>query len=195
MEIEVTGLDKILAKKNALLAAGLAFIGLLVIMAVIGRVYSPVNDGGVPAVLTLSEWQILKAERAYQTELAELQRDVEQMASMLDRAPDPVRAQINAERIARKYAEGQPALAHHRQVVVTAAQWVGDWAAGAALFNDARSAVEQAIAVLQPQKSNSAPDHQSFLPLTVRDQAAGPAAGVEIVQPYPAPGMDVRAHP
>ncbi len=192
MEIELTGLK---TGNRTLWIIVLVFIGTVVILGVIGRAYSPIDNAGNPRLLTWTEWQVIQAERSYQAELDSLRQEADQLATMLNQEPDPVRAQINAERVARQYVNGQPALQYQRELVITAAQAVGDWAAGAQAFEAALGAVEQLSQALQGTEHNQSQPkdrapYQAFLPLTVRDGTSQAAAN-----PYPLPNATVRVFP
>jgi hypothetical protein len=118
----------------------LAAILLLVGTAALGRALLPSAD----RLLTLSEWQVLKASRAYQLELQHLQASAENLAALLNARPDPVRAQLLAEDIARLASQGQPALVYSREKLVLAAQAVSDWAVGAIDRESAMQALQDA---------------------------------------------------
>ncbi len=125
----------------------LAAILLLAGLGWLGYTFTPGED----QFLTWSEWQVAKAQRAYQDELGRLQEAVDSLAALLETRPDPVRAQLVAERIQRLTSEGQPALQYPREKLALAAQAVSDWAVGAAEYEVARLAVEEAIQALSPQ--------------------------------------------
>jgi hypothetical protein len=118
----------------------LTAILLLVGTAALGRALLPSAD----RLLTLSEWQVLKASRAYQLELQHLQASAENLAALLNARPDPVRAQLLAEDIARLASQGQPALVYPREKLVLAAQAVSDWAVGAIDRESAMQALQDA---------------------------------------------------
>jgi hypothetical protein len=125
----------------------LAVILLLAVLGWLGYAYIPSGD----RLLTRSEWQVLKANRAYHKELAELQVATETLAALLNARPDPVRAQIAAESIQRLASEGQPALQYQREKLALAAQAVSAWAVGAIDHETARQALDQVIQALSPQ--------------------------------------------
>jgi hypothetical protein len=122
----------------------LAAILLLVGTAALGRALLPTAD----RLLTLSEWQVLKASRSYQLELQHLQTSAENLAALLNARPDPVRAQLLAEDIARLASQGQPALVYSREKLVLAAQAVSDWAVGAIDRESAVQALQDAVLAL-----------------------------------------------
>lgn len=134
---------------------------LLVTLGWLGRLYSPAGD--VP--LTWSEWQVLKARSAYLKQLSTLQAAADDLVSLLNAQPDPVRAQLTATRIQRLASEGQPALAYQRQKLTLAAQTVSDWAVGAIDHETARQALEQALQALSSLPTSSpTPVPKSYLP-------------------------------
>ena len=99
-------------------------------------------------LLTWSEWQVLQARRAYQSELRLLRQDVQVLSELLQGQPDVVRTQLAAERVTQDTAAGQEALASERQAVGFAAQTVHDWAAGTAERSQAEAALSDAIQAL-----------------------------------------------
>jgi hypothetical protein len=99
-------------------------------------------------LLTWSEWQVLQARRAYQSELKLLRQDVEVLSELLQGQPDVVRTQLAADRVVQDTAAGQEALAGERQAVAIAAQTVRDWAAGTAERSQAEAALSDAIQAL-----------------------------------------------
>ena len=99
--------------------------------------------------MTWSDWRLLRLERAYQAELSRLQHEADVLTGLLNASPDPVRAQITAERIASAYADGEPALAHQRELLVVAARAVQDWAVGVIERPAAEAALQEAIDALQ----------------------------------------------
>jgi hypothetical protein len=126
---------------------GLAAILILAGLGWLGYAHTPAGD----KLLTWTEWQVLKARRAYLKELGELQGAADTLADLLNTPPDPVRAQLAAESIQRQASEGQPALQYQREKLTLAAQAVSDWAVGAADYETARQALNDAIQALSPQ--------------------------------------------
>lgn len=146
MEIELTDLKQSIARWPWL-SLGLVVLAVLALGA-LGSRYTPRDDQGYPQLLSPNEWQIILARQAYTAELGYLRREAGLLADLLNQDPDPVRAQITAERIERSYRSGQPALEYQRTALVTAAKTVQDWAAGALPGEQAQQAVEDAIQVL-----------------------------------------------
>jgi hypothetical protein len=127
----------------------LAILLLLAGIGWLGSVYTP--EGDQP--LTWSEWQVLKARRAYLKELAELRVAVESLTALLNDRPDPVRAQLAAENIQRLTDKGLPALIYQRGKLALAAQAVSDWAVGAIDHATALQTLDQAIKALSLQST------------------------------------------
>jgi hypothetical protein len=117
---------------------------LLVSFAWLGHAYLPAGD----RFLGRTEWQVLKAGRAYQKELSRLQAATEDLTALLNNFPDPVRAQLVAEHIQRLVRQGQPALTSARENLSKAAQAVSDWAVGAGEHETARQALDEALQML-----------------------------------------------
>jgi hypothetical protein len=120
-------------------------IVILVVLAAIGAAVTPAEGG----ILTPYEWQLRKAEKEYQQELAELRESTEELAALLNRSPDPVRGGMIADRIQSTAMNGQPVLELQRQAVSSAAEIVKLWAMGGATREDAEIAVNDAINALR----------------------------------------------
>jgi hypothetical protein len=120
-------------------------IVILVVLAAIGAAVTPAEGG----ILTPYEWQLRKAEKEYQQELAELRESTEELAALLNRSPDPVRGGMIADRIQSTAMNGQPVLELQRQAVSSAAEIVKLWAMGGATREEAETAVNDAIEVLR----------------------------------------------
>jgi len=115
------------------------------VLAAIGAAVTPAEGG----ILTPYEWQLRKAEKEYQQELAELRESTEELAALLNRSPDPVRGGMIADRIQSAALDGQPVLELQRQAVSSAAEIVKLWAMGGATREDAEIAVNDAIDALR----------------------------------------------
>ena len=113
-------------------------------LGALGRAVTPSGD----RLLTWDEWTLLQARQAYQRELAALRGDAEALAGLLAQSPDPVRAQLLAERVLAHTASGQPALDLPRQAVAAAAQALRDWAAGAGERSAAEDTLAEAVWLL-----------------------------------------------
>lgn len=126
-------------------------LGILCLMglAVLGSHVTPVNAEGSPKLLSWSDWRYLQAEHAYQAELAVLQNDASQLASMLNSRPSPVATQILAERIAKHTKSGDASLATAREKLAMAAFDVRDWSAGTLDRDTAIQSVQDVESLLQ----------------------------------------------
>ncbi len=119
MEIEID------AREFSVVATIVAVIA-LILLGVLGWLFTPEGK-----VLTYSEWQIRKAERAYRQELRQLQKTCEEMTALLDKPLDPLRVQVAADRILNEMAKGgQAVLQPQREAVAAAAQALRNWAMG-----------------------------------------------------------------
>ena len=90
----------------------LAFVALLSLlgMGMLGKPYTPVTPAGETRLLTWNDWQLIKAEQRYTAEREVLRTDDDALAALLNQAPDPVAAQILAQRVARDTVDGEEAL-------------------------------------------------------------------------------------
>jgi hypothetical protein len=108
------------------LVALLSLLGL----GALGKPITPVTTDGNARLLTWDDWQLFKAEREYVAEREILRTDDDALAALLNQAPDPVAAQILAERISQHTADGEPVLLSARSALQQAAQDVASWSAG-----------------------------------------------------------------
>lgn len=147
MELELDfNSERTLWQGLAIVAVILALIGL----AAIGARVTPLNTDGSPKLISWQDWRLLQAERAYHAELAILQDDAMQLATLLEAHPSPVAAQILAERIAKHTKSGDAALATARETLLIAALNVRDWATGTLDRDVAVQSVEDVFGFLQP---------------------------------------------
>lgn len=105
------------------LIIALALVGL----ALLGQNATPV---GQTKVLAWSDWQVLQARRAHNSELAVLRQDLNEIVLRMQKLPDPVSAQVLQTRISRHTSDGQPTLGLARAVLQNAADGLTAWSAG-----------------------------------------------------------------
>ncbi len=146
MEIELTGLKRIV--RQNLWVPALLLIPVVLVLGWLGARYTAADPAGYPLVLNWTEWQIIQAKQVYAAERNTLRHEATGLVDLLNQEPDPVRAQITAERIARSYSKGQPALAYPRELLIAAAAAVQDWSVGALPFEQAQTALQQALDAL-----------------------------------------------
>lgn len=146
MEIELTGLKRIFHQR--IWIAVFLLIPVLLGLGWLGAGYTAANKDGYPVALSWSEWQVVQARQVYAAEQEALRREIESLADMLNQEPDPVRAQITAERIVRAYSKGQGALVYQRELLINAAGAVQDWSVGALPLDQAQAAMQLAINAL-----------------------------------------------
>jgi hypothetical protein len=126
----------------------LALLSLLGLGA-LGKPYTPVTSAGDARLLTWDDWQLLKAERQYDTEREVLRSDADALTALLNQNPDPVAAQLLAQRIKQHTASGQAALQPARTALLQAAQDVASWTAGALDRNTAVASLQTATDLLK----------------------------------------------
>jgi hypothetical protein len=125
----------------------LAGVILLVLtgLGALGRFHTP-----DPArVIWWTDWTEWKVERRYRKVLAQMQKDLAELADVLQGRPDPVKAELAATRMEQRYVSGLGLLEGQREVALTAAQVVRDWAAGYEKYDAAVEAVNEAIEIMQ----------------------------------------------
>ena len=118
-------------------------------LAQIGCQVTPVDASGEASLLGWSDWRLLQAERVYLDEMASLRVDATELVALLEREPNPVAAQLLADRIARRTASGDASLATARLALSAAAISVRSWAAGTLDRDSAILSVQDALALLQ----------------------------------------------
>jgi len=128
-----------------------AFVALLSLLGLgmLGKPYSPVTTAGETRLLTWNDWQLFKAEQRYSAEREVLRADDDALAALLNQAPDPVAAQILAQRVARDTVDGEAALQSARTALQQAAQDVASWTAGALDQNTAGASLQTASDLLK----------------------------------------------
>lgn len=164
MEIEVS------RSRQEYLVTSLILLSLLAltVLGFIGYIVTPHTTNGSAAILTWEEWQLTKARFAYQTEKSGMQKDVYRLRSALDNPADPVRTQIQVERMLQDHQSGLSALSVERILLNRAIQAVGDWSIGAAPFEQADQAVQAAEDILTDSPELQSPVYQIFLPRVAR---------------------------
>ena len=105
------------------LIIALALMGL----ALIGQNATP---DGQAKVLAWSDWQVLQARRAHNSELSVLRQDLNEIALRVQKLPDPIAAQVLQTRISRHTSDGQPTLELARAALQNAAVGLTAWSAG-----------------------------------------------------------------
>jgi hypothetical protein len=118
-------------------------------MGMLGKPYSPVTPAGETRLLTWNDWQLFKAEQRYTAEREVLRADDDALAALLNQAPDPVAAQILAQRVARDTVDGEAALLSARTALQQAAQDVASWTSGALDQNTAVASLQTASDLLK----------------------------------------------
>lgn len=141
MEIEIP----LPVRKIQIALLGLAVLLGLAGLGAVGRFVSPLEDGR-PRPMSWADWEAWKARRAFRDDIRRLREDAEALAVLLNGDPDPVRAQILAERIFARHREGTPLSAPAREALMAAARAAVRWSVGAADRAEAVRAYEEAAA-------------------------------------------------
>jgi hypothetical protein len=128
----------------AILVLSLAGLGWL------GSVVTRTGPDGSAQVLTWSDYQLGKAEKAYQVERQTLREDADTLTAMLSQKdmPGPVAVQVTANRILEHASSGVAELADARTALGNAAIAVCDWSVGTVDKNTATQAMQSAISLL-----------------------------------------------
>ena len=132
------------------LYATLALVGLLALMglAALGKSFTPTDTGEV-RLLSWSDWQLAKAEQRFETEREILRSDADTLTDLLNKAPDPVAAQLFAQRVGQHTVDGEDALLPARTALLQAARDTASWSAGALDRDTAIASLQAAIVLLK----------------------------------------------
>jgi len=156
IEIEWGGFAIEMPENSAWWIVGVFAVILLFGLGALGKSVTPYY-GGQAAVLSLSEYQVMRAQRAYDLELSQMQQDLDELVDLINNRPNAVLAQMAAERIEIAYADGEPALYVQRQLLIDAGYWVRDWAVG---VTDRDTALEYLQAALDSVQAVGDVDEQ-----------------------------------
>ncbi len=126
-------------------------VGLLALLglASLGKSFTPTAEAGEARVMTWSDWQLTKAERRFQNEREILRADMNALAALLNTTPDPVAAQLLAQRIGRHTSAGEAVLQPARTALLQAAQDVASWSAGVLDRDTATTSLQAAATLLK----------------------------------------------
>ena len=104
----------------------------LVALGVLGWGVSKTDANGQAQILTWTDYQISKAEKAYLAELAVLRTDTDELAQLLAQTPEPSPAavQIKVNQVLADTVSGTPELAAARADLAATAGTVRDWSIG-----------------------------------------------------------------
>ncbi len=105
---------------------------------------------GSAQILNWSDYQLGKAEKAYQAERETLRADADMLTGLLSQStsPSPVAVQVTANRILEHSASGVSELADARLALGAAAVVVRNWAVGSVDRNTAIQALQTAVSLL-----------------------------------------------
>ena len=146
MEIE-SRLGKNSYWREAAIALSLAT---LILLGCLGWVVTQVAQDGNGQILTWSDYQLGKAERAYQNERAILRTDADTHIGFLaeNSLSNPVAVQVVVNRIRDHTSTGVNELTGTRTSLSDAALTVRDWSIGTIGKNTAIQAVQNAVSLL-----------------------------------------------
>jgi hypothetical protein len=129
LEIEWDGFAVEMPENSAWWVVGVVAVLLLLGIGALGKSVTPYYRGEA-VILSLSEYQVMRAQRAYQNELAHIQQELDALVDLINQRPDAVLAQMAAERIEAAFVEGEAALYLQRELLIEAALAVRDWSVG-----------------------------------------------------------------
>ena len=129
-------------------------------------------------VIWWADWTGWKIEHQYRKELAQMQKDLDELAGILQDRPDPVRAELAAARIEQRHAGGLGLLEGQREVAAAAARAVRDWAAGYEKYDVAVQAVNEAIEIMEMSEHHSGGSDGSTGVQEKAGDSTGSATGV-----------------
>lgn len=138
IEVDLNGL-----KLSNWIAIAIALV--LVILGVVGYRVTPEGN----RILTWEDWQVRRAHLEYRREVGVLQGALDRLAQVVNRTPDPLRAQMTADRVLRDLDAVRLALLEPAKGAVgEAALAVRAWALGGER-EAAVQAVARAVEVVQ----------------------------------------------
>jgi hypothetical protein len=138
IEVDLNGL-----KLSNWIAIAIALV--LVILGVVGYRVTPEGN----RILTWEDWQVRQAHLEYRREVGVLQGALDRLAQVVNRTPDPLRAQMTADRVLRDLdAVRLAVLEPAKGAVGEAALAVRAWALGGER-EAAVQAVARAVEVVQ----------------------------------------------
>lgn len=138
IEVDLNGL-----KLSNWIAIAIALV--LVILGVVGYRVTPEGN----RILTWEDWQVRRAHLEYRREVGVLQGALDRLAQVVNRTPDPLRAQMTADRVLRDLdAVRLAVLEPAKGAVGEAALAVRAWALGGER-EAAVQAVARAVEVVQ----------------------------------------------
>lgn len=138
IEVDLNGL-----KLSNWIAIAIALV--LVILGVVGYRVTPEGN----RILTWEDWQVRRAHLEYRRQVGVLQGALDRLAQVVNRTPDPLRAQMTADRVLRDLDAVRLALLEPAKGAVgEAALAVQAWALGGER-EAAVQAVARAVEVVQ----------------------------------------------
>ena len=139
------------SKNNFLYEMAAAILVVVLLgLGCLGWAVTRTGADGTAQVLTWSDYQLGKAEKAYIAERQTLRDDTNTLTALLsqNKLPSPVAVQVAANRILDHASSGVAELADARAALGEAALTVRDWAVGTADKNTAIQAVQTAVSLL-----------------------------------------------
>jgi hypothetical protein len=141
MEIDFTGFSL----KRKPLPTVLLVVLIILLLAGLGLFGREVTPEG-STLLTWEDWQVRKVAGQYRVELRKLQQDAEILADLVQRDPDPVRAQVVTDAVFKRLAGGGlSSLEIQRAGMERAAAAVRSWSLGSREKEAAIDLLGQAI--------------------------------------------------
>jgi hypothetical protein len=127
-------------QRQGFLIVGVVILAAL-LMGILGWYLTPQGQ-----VLTWTEWQVYKQHSQYQRELHVLTRHADRLAALLEKSPDPVRAQLVIEQMAHELETNVTlvTLSSQTTALSQAGSVVMQWALGSAPKDAALTALDTA---------------------------------------------------
>jgi hypothetical protein len=148
IEIEWGGFAIELPENSAWWAVGLVAVLLIIGLGALGKSVTPYYRGEA-AILSLSEYKVMREQRAYEAELSQMQQELDELVGLINERPNAVLAQMAAERIEVLFVEGEPALYLQRGLLIEAAYAVRDWSVGVTDRDTADQSLQAALDSVQ----------------------------------------------
>ena len=128
-------------EQTGMLWITLGVIVALLLFGVLGWYITPQGQ-----VLSWTEWQVYRQHNQYRNELRVLTHHADRLAELMNKPPDPVRAQLVTEQMVRDLEQNVTlvALQDQEAALFYAGDAIMAWAMGTASKNEAINALDQA---------------------------------------------------
>jgi hypothetical protein len=148
IELDLEGIEIDIGDRGYL--GVLALLAVVVVLAGIAYLGSTITPPDAPRLISWTDIQVLRMEKAYREELGELQQSLGTMVVMVNAQAEAVRAQVVADEITHLVNRSDlQALEPQRMQMLVAAEALRSWATGVGDREDAVQQIERAAELLE----------------------------------------------